>query len=129
MTTNNNHNYGISFPIQSNKGKHLIDLNNNINDDVKSQLLHLIFTPEGQRLRNPEFGTRLIEYLFDPNDNLLWEDVVLHIKEKVNKYIVGCSVDEILVESVDEYHVKVIIRYSVIERDGNSYNYQIEQVI
>ena len=90
--------YGIKFPTNAKEGKYLLDLNNSMNESVKSQLIHLIFTPEGQRLRNPQFGTNLIQYLFNPDDKLTWDDVCSHIKEKVNTYIIGCNVENVITE-------------------------------
>lgn len=121
--------YGISFPTQAKQGKYLFDLNTNMADSVKSQLVHLIFTPEGQRLRNPQFGTNLIQFLFNPNDNATWDDVVMHIKDKVSKYIIGCTVDNVNAEHVDEQHVNVTINYTVTEKDGELHHYELTQTI
>lgn len=121
--------YGIAFPTQAKEGKYLLDLNMTIGENVKSQLVHLIFTPEGQRLRNPLFGTNLIQYLFNPNDNITWDDVVMHVKDKVSRYIVGCDIDDISVSDADDMHINVIIKYSVLEKDGVKHHYELEQII
>lgn len=121
--------YGLQFPTQAKEGKYLFDLNKTMSDSVKSQLVHLIFTPEGQRLRNPQFGTNLIQYLFDPDDTITWDDVVMHIKDKVNRYVVGCEIDDVAVEQVDEHHINVKIRYTVKEKDGIKHHYELEQTI
>lgn len=121
--------YGIKFPTQAKDGKYLFDLNKSMGDCVKSQLIHLIFTPEGQRLRNPQFGTNLMQFLFNPDDSLTWDDVVMHIKDKVNKFIVGCDVNGVDVNQVDEHHINVKIEYSVLEKDGVKHHYELEQTI
>ena len=79
--------YGIKFPIKMETKKTLLDLNTTRADEVKSQLIHLIFTPEGEKLRDPLFGTNLIKYLFNTNDPTTWDDVVFEVKEKVKKFI------------------------------------------
>lgn len=121
--------YGIKFPTNAKEGKYLLDLNNSMNESVKSQLIHLIFTPEGQRLRNPQFGTNLIQYLFNPDDKLTWDDVCSHIKEKVNTYIIGCNVENVITQQVNEHHVNIKIQYNVMERDGSVNHYELEQTI
>ena len=80
--------YGIKFPITViSEEKSLFDTNTYQSDSVKSELLHIIFTPKGQRLRDPEFGTNLIQYIFNPNDNQTWDDVVSEVKDATSKYL------------------------------------------
>ena len=62
--------YGIKYPFTlDNEDGFYVDLNKTISDGVKSQLLHLIFTPKGQKLRDPNFGTDLIKFIFEPKDS------------------------------------------------------------
>ena len=122
--------YGITFPISIEKGHGLFDLNFKRSDMVKSQLIHLLFTPEGERLRNPEFGTKLIAFIFQPNDELLWEEVLYHIKEKVKRFIPDCEINDILIDVIDDGKgINVTIMYSVVEEDGMVYNYELTQTI
>jgi phage baseplate assembly protein W len=121
--------YGIEFPVNIKNGKYLLDLNKTLADSVKSQMVHLIFTPMGQRLRNPEFGTNLIQYLFNPDDKYTWDDVVMHVKDKVNKYIKGCEVENVVAERVEDNHISVKVNYTVFERDGEKHRYQLEHII
>lgn len=88
--------YGIKFPITvESELKTLVDLNLNLLDDIKSQLMHLIFTPEGQRLRKPTFGTQLIQFLFNPNDSQTWSDITREIKDKVIKNVPNCNITSV----------------------------------
>ena len=65
--------YGIMFPITvSSEDMTLFDLAHTRAEQIKSEIMHLIFTPKGQRLRNPNFGTRLIQFIFNPNDSETW---------------------------------------------------------
>ena len=122
--------YDIMFPIQVKRGKSLFDLNRTKNEMVKSQLIHLLFTPEGQKLRNPMFGTTLIQFLYNPNDNQTWEDVILHIKEKVTTYIPGCNIVDINAEPIDEDRgLEIKVTYTVMEEDGESHQYELTQII
>lgn len=88
--------YGIKFPFSVNNDEgRLFDLNESHRDKVISDLTHLILTPKGTRIRRPEFGTRLIEYIFSPNDEILWESVKEEIGTAVQRYLKGVRVDKI----------------------------------
>lgn len=120
--------YGIKFPIQivSETGK-CLDLNTTKADMVKSELMHVLFTPIGQRLRRPTFGTNLIQFLFNPNENETFSDVMLTLKQTVKKWIPDCSLEDIIiVETDDGLGLNAQIRYSVREDDGSTSLYEIQ---
>ena len=119
--------YGIKFPINvSSDDMTLFDLSQTRAEQVKSELIHLIFTPKGQRLRNPNFGTRLIQFIFNPNDNETWGDVVSEIKETVKMWIPDCNVKEVEVAEFEEgLTLYARIRYTLTEPDGSEGNYEI----
>lgn len=95
--------YGIKFPITVKSfEKSLLDLNQNKLDGIKSQIMHLIFTPKGQRIRNPQFGSRLIQFIFNPNDGQTWGDVVSEIKDMIKSNIPDCSVTDLNVYDVED---------------------------
>lgn len=124
--------YGIKFPIKIESKKTLLDLNETRADEVKSQLIHLIFTPQGQKLRDPLFGTNLITYLFtEMNDKLTWDDIIFEIKDKVKKYISNCEVQDVTTTPFGENdeNLEVKIQYTVKERDGVTYAYELTQII
>jgi len=120
--------YGIKFPIQivSETGK-CLDLNTTKAEMVKSELMHVLFTPIGQRLRRPTFGTNLIQFLFNPNENETFSDVMLTLKQTVKKWIPDCSLEDIIiVETDDGLGLNAQIRYSVMEDDGSTSLYEIQ---
>lgn len=123
--------YGIKFPIKIESKKTLLDLNETVADDVKSQLIHLIFTPQGQKLRDPLFGTNLIKYLFtEMNDPTAWENIIFDIKEKVKTYISNCEVQDVITVPTDDgTGLDVTIKYSLIEKDGSVKSYELTQSI
>lgn len=124
--------YGIKFPIKIESKKTLLDLNETRADEVKSQLIHLIFTPQGQKLRDPLFGTNLITYLFsEMNDRLTWDDVIFEIKDKVKKFISNCEVQDVITEQVGDSGegLAVTIKYTLKEKDGTTKAYELTQVI
>ena len=115
--------YGIKFPINVvSEDKTLFDLNKTRAEMIKSQIMHLIFTPKGQRLRMPNYGTDLIKYIFEPNDSDAWEAIKGEIRDSVSAWIDGVTLNDIQVmasESGNEIYVR--IDYSV--KDGN-YEYK-----
>ena len=118
--------YGIKFPfnLKSNDNT-FVDMNCNEGDSIKSQLMHLIFTPVGQRLRKPLFGSRLIQFIFNPNDSQTWGDVVSEIKEMVKNNIPDCNLNDIdIYESDNGLGLVAEIRYSV-SSNGSVSEYQL----
>ena len=105
--------------------KYEFDLNNNQRERVASDLLHLLFTPKGQRLRLPDYGTNLIQYIFEPNDESIWPEVKQEIQDTVRKWIYGVDLNDIQVmASEDGTEIYVRVDYSVTE--GNlTYNNSI----
>ena len=119
--------YDIKFPIQivSEEGT-CLDLNRSKATMVKSQLMHVLFTPIGQRLRNPNFGTNLIQFLFNPNENETFSDVMATIKTTVKKWVPDCSLESIeLTETDNGLGLDAKIMYSVKEDDGTTSVYEI----
>lgn len=90
--------YGIKFPFsEESDDLTFFDLNQTKEESVRSQLIHLILTPKGQRLRNPEFGTDLIKYVFETNDNITWENLKSEIREQVFRYVPQANIDDLKV--------------------------------
>ena len=107
--------YGIKFPITIvSDDKSLFDTNYMRSDSVLSELMHIVFTPKGQRLRDPEFGTNLIQFIFTQNDMQTWEAVVSEVRDSVTKYLKDCKVNDIQVyEGEDGMGLYVKLYYSV----------------
>lgn len=117
--------YGIKFPFTNNNEDGLfIDLNEKMVDKIGSEIAHVILTPKRTRIMKPDFGTDLIKYLFNPNDDSSWDDVEDEIKSSVSKYVPNASIESVIVtrQDDDEHSVYVDIKYSVkrgLETDNN----------
>lgn len=95
--------FGIKYPFQAESdNKYYVDLNESYEDKMKSEMLHIIFTPKGQRYRKPEFGTDLIKYLFEPNDSDTWASIKTEIRTQVNKYLPNISFKDINIYTDEE---------------------------
>lgn len=118
--------YGIKFPFKCQSiFNTFVDLNINEEDAIKSQIMHVLFTPVGQRLRKPLFGSKLIQYIFNPNDGQTWSDIVNEVKTLIKNNIPNCSIDNLDVyESENGLGVSVQIDYSITS-NGENNSYQI----
>lgn len=110
--------YGIKYPFTSENNEGIfLDLNEDINDGVKSQLLHLLFTPKGQKLRDPEFGTDLIKFIFGQNDEDTYNNVKMEITAQVSKYIPSIEFRDVSIHHDEDGGIIVIIEYGI--KKGN----------
>ena len=84
-------------------------------ESLKSRLLHVIFTPKGQRLRNPDFGTDLIKYIHEPADETTFERLRNDITEQVYKYVPDIVFKDISIynDEKSENGKIVIIHYTI----------------
>ena len=114
--------FNITFPItRKTEDNTFFDLNRNENDSIRSQLMHVIFTPQGQRLRRPEFGSKLIQFIFEPNDRQTYGDVIGEIKEMVKRSIPNCSLDNIDIYETDNgLGLLAKVSYSTTAADGET---------
>lgn len=113
----------IAFPFRDDTLKnYFLQMNKNSYDAIKSDLLHLLLTTPGERLYLPDFGTNLRQYLFEPNDNQVRDDIKTEIQTAVNKYIPNLTITTLTVDkpqsdfgSKAEHTAVVRIDYVVTE--------------
>jgi phage baseplate assembly protein W len=108
--------YGIKYPFTSNNDDNIfLDVNDTEADCVKSKVLHVIFTPKGQKIRDPEFGTDLIKFIFTPNDEYSASEIKTEISEYIKKYVPEVEFRDFNVfkDENDENSIIVTIEYGV----------------
>ena len=118
--------FDIKYPF-TNDGveKYELDLSRNEKEKVASQLLHLLFTPKGQKLRKPQYGTDLIRYIFDPNDSLAWEAIKKEVQDSVNRWLPGVNLTNVEVMA-SESGEQIFVRIDYSVKNGNyAYNNSI----
>jgi len=64
-------------------------------DAFSSDLILLLLTQRGERYYEPDYGTNLLKYIFEPNDSLTANDVEQEIKRVVSLYIPALTIDKI----------------------------------
>lgn len=111
--------YGIKYPfVAQDVENYFVDVNKTMKDKVRSLIMHVVFTPKGQKLRDPEFGTDLIKYIFEPNDSISWEGVKSEVSEAVNKYVKGVTINSISIMQNDEEGAEIYVRLDYTVSDG-----------
>jgi phage baseplate assembly protein W len=80
--------YNITFPFKdNNETKSFIQMNQVSKDSYSSNLLLLLLTQKGERYYESDYGTNLLKYIFEPNDQLTATDVEEEIRNTVALYI------------------------------------------
>ena len=108
--------YGIRYPFTAeNLDNIYMDTNDSYTNSIKSQVVHVIFTPKGQKLRDPDFGTNLIDYIFGPKDGIALSEIRTEITTQLGKYVPAAKFKDINVyeDENSENGIIVTISYSV----------------
>ena len=111
--------YGIKYPFTAQGDENfLLDVNYDLKSKIRSILMHVIFTPKGQKLRDPEFGTNLVKYIFEQGDGFTFESVRDEVSVVVSRYIDGITINDIsIMESNEDFH-KIYVRLDYTVTSG-----------
>ena len=86
----------IKFPLTDDTEKNdFLKLNRITKDAFSSDLLTLLLTEKGERYYYPDFGTNLLKFIFEPNDNITSQDVEQQIKRTVSQYIPSLKINKV----------------------------------
>ena len=107
----------INFPFQDSAKGFFLDLNNSDSAAIKSDLMHLILTRKGERLYLPDFGTNLLQFIFNPNDMTTQSEIKDEISQVVSKYLPKLKVTGVVVEEStnSEHAATVRVDYTVTD--------------
>jgi phage baseplate assembly protein W len=107
----------INYPFKDSKKGFFLDMNNEDSQAIKADLLHLILTRKGQRLYNPNFGTDLIKFIFEPEDGMTLNGIKEEITSVIKTYLPKLQLNEILIEpsTESEYAAVVTIQYTITD--------------
>ena len=105
--------YGIKFPFTDESiEKYMFDLADNRVEQARSEVMHLLLTSKGERIRMPDFGTDLIRFIYDPSDSIQWNAVEREIRDAAKRWLTGIEIVKVEVLSgakmnelnnIDEY--------------------------
>jgi phage baseplate assembly protein W len=107
----------IDFPFKDSPKGFFINLNDNDQKAIKADLMHLLLTRKGQRLYNPDFGTDLLKYIFEPNDSLTLGSIKEDLNFVIKKYIPNLNITNLSVTQSEENEFVATIRldYTITE--------------
>ena len=94
--------YWINFPFRDSFVGNYFDLSELNDEEIRSDLIHLILTRKGSRYFLPDFGTRLYEYIFEPLDGPTFSEISAEIRESVETYMPGLTITNISVTAASD---------------------------
>ena len=111
---NNNRTISINFPFKDDltDGK-LLKMNTTTVNDIRSSLYFFISTKKGERWYDPEFGTKLYEFLFEKNDQITSSQIRDSLKTDIEKYFNNVTIKDITIDQSEETN-KLTINISFI---------------
>jgi len=116
--------YNIKFPLRDDVSTNtFFELSRVTKDAFSSNLILLLLTQRGERYYEPDYGTNLLKYIFEPNDSLTAIDVEQEIKRIVSLYIPALTIDKVTFnwntddngEPIPETQLNVNIKFSYSE--------------
>ena len=111
---------GIKYPFTNNEFQNFfLDVNETEQERIRSQIMHVIFTPKGQRIREPAFGTDLIKFIFEPNEEVTWDGLKNEIIDAVQTYVDNVILNDIKVAKSEENDTAVYVRIDYSIKQGN----------
>ena len=83
----------------------------------------LLLTERGERYYEPDYGTNLLKYLFEPNDSTNANDIEQEIKRTVSLYIPTLTIDKVTFnwnvddngEAIPDTQINVNIKFTYNE--------------
>lgn len=88
---------GLGFPLGIDKQKRGFFSKKTGIDLIKNSVKQLFLTERGERVMLPNFGCSLKKYLFQPLDEVVFENIREEIKFTFNNYISGADIVKLAV--------------------------------
>lgn len=113
----NNRYINIDYPFKNSPKGFFLNLNSIDSEAIKSDLMHLLLTRKGQRLYNPDFGTDLLRFIFEPQDGQTLDALTEEVTASVKKYLPKLSIKSITVTPSETSEYAAVIRVDYIVTD------------
>jgi phage baseplate assembly protein W len=115
--------WNVRFPINDNNQRnHYFDLNETTKEAITSNLLLLLLTERGERYYYPEYGTNLLKFIFEPNDDITGKDIEIDIKRTVGLFMPNITIDSMFFSRDDDdqttkggHELSVLIKFTYTE--------------
>jgi phage baseplate assembly protein W len=80
-----------------------------------NESIHLILTTRpGERIMNPEFGSRIMDLVFEPNDAILQDLLYLYTAEALQRWERRISLEQVLFPTNEQDIANGIIREKIV---------------
>jgi phage baseplate assembly protein W len=87
--------FGVAFPFNDSQVGKYLKLTDTSDDEIRSDLIHLLLTRKGSRYFLPDFGTKLYEFIFDPLDNPTFNNIEADIRDACEKFIPNLKITDV----------------------------------
>jgi phage baseplate assembly protein W len=111
---------GFKYPFtRESDDNTYVDTNSDYYESIKSRVLHTILTPKKQRIRMPQFGTDLIKFIFEPSEDITFDNIKNEIVASLSRYVPEVTFKDITVTALegDGHRVVALIEYYITEGD------------
>lgn len=107
----------IKFPFRESPKGYFYDSNITTSDAIKSDILHVLVTKKGERFMDPNFGTSLYLYIFEPNDNITIADIIAEANNSLSYCMPNIKIQTLTVtQNQDDSH-RVDLKIIAIDTD------------
>ena len=106
---------GLSFPLRKDNNTDFAMTRNSL-QQAKHNLKNLLLTFPGERVGQPEFGSRMREICFEPIDDDLPSKIEEEIRRAVSSWLPYINIQEVntLTDDGDENKIFVEVKYSTV---------------
>ena len=108
---------GIGTALPFGHGISNFKLNYTTLDQAKTNIVNLLLTHKGERFMQPDFGTNLRRFLFQPNTRGIEGEVRSEILDTVKFWLPYVKIENVIVdrsiENIDQYKINITLTFSV----------------
>ncbi len=106
---------GVALPFGP--GQSNFKLNYTTLDQARTNIVNLLLTHKGERFMQPDFGTNLRRFLFQPNTSSTGQQIQNEITSAIKFWLPYVNLENIsverTVENIDQYRINVALTFSV----------------
>jgi phage baseplate assembly protein W len=118
QTSNPNTALGITLPFNGANG--LFSSTYTTQQQAISNLKNLLLTVKGERVQHPKFGTDLVRLLFEPNTDVIKQNVNEVITEPVSRWLPYINIIEIKTITAEEdpnldHNISISITFNLVD--------------